>query len=391
MNLLDLVIIVLILGALRNGYRRGFSLASLSYGGLVAGTALGAFLAPQVQRGLALDPNSGPILALAILFVTALIGYSIGYALGEPIRLRLLSSGDGGQIDSVAGALFSVFSLLATAWFLGLAFGRGPIPVVAQSVQSSRILKALDSAFPRPPAFLAGVEQIIAGVPYPRVFDAIANPDLPGPVTIDPAISNDPAVIAAAKETVKIKSLGCGGEVFGSGFPVASDYILSNAHVVGGTHNHRVIIPDGRSLAADVVLFDSQRDVSILHVPGMHLAPLPRGEATRGTSGATIGYPGGGNEKVSAAAVRAQVEAIGRDIYGETQVTRQIYVLQADIHPGNSGGPMVDAAGRVVGVVFANSTSDPTEGYALTNSEVAPDIRAGTGRTGAVDTASCAS
>ena len=194
--------------------------------------------------------------------------------------------------------------------------------MVAQEVQGSRILKAIDSAFPRPPSFLTGVEQIIAGVPYPRVFDAIANPDLPGPVTVDPAIGNDPAVIAAAKETVKIRSLGCGGEVFGSGFPVANDYILSNAHVVGGTHNHRVIIPDGRSLAADVVLFDAQRDVSILHVPGMHLTPLTRGEATRGTSGATIGYPGGGNETVSAAAVRAQVEAIGRDIYGETQVTR---------------------------------------------------------------------
>jgi S1-C subfamily serine protease len=391
MNLLDVIIIVLIIGALRNGYRRGFSLASLSYGGLVAGTAFGAFLAPQVQRGLALDPNTGPFLALAILFVTALIGYSIGYALGEPLRLRLLSSRDGGRIDSVAGAAFSVFSLLATVWFLGLAFGRGPIPVVANEVESSRILKAIDSAFPRPPSFLAGVEQIIAGVPYPRVFDAIANPDLPGPVTVDPAIANDPAVISAAKETVKIRSLGCGGEVFGSGFPVGKDYVLSNAHVVGGTHNHRVIVPDGRSLAADVVLFDAQRDVSILHVPGLNLAPMARGEASRGTTGATIGYPGGGNERVSAAAVRAQVEAIGRDIYGETQVTRHIYVLQADIHPGNSGGPMVDAAGRVVGVVFANSTSDPTEGYALTNAEVTPDIQQGVGRTGSVDTASCAS
>jgi S1-C subfamily serine protease len=391
MNLLDLVIIVFIIGALRNGYRRGFSLSSLSYGGLVAGTAMGAFLAPVIQRGLALDPNSGPILALAILFVTALIGYSVGYALGEPLRMRLLRARDAGQLDSFAGAAFSVFSLLATAWFLGLAFGRGPIPVVAQSIQGSRILKALDSTFPRPPSFLAGVEQIIAGVPYPRVFDAIANPDLPGPVTVDPAIGNDPAVIAAAKETVKIRSLGCGGEVFGSGFPVGDDYILSNAHVVGGTHNHRVIVPDGRSLPADVVLFDPLRDVSILHVPGLKLTPLPRAAATRGTSGATIGYPGGGNERVSAAAVRAQVEAIGRDIYGEAQVTRQIYVLQADIHPGNSGGPMVDAGGRVVGVVFANSTSDPTEGYALTNSEVTPDIQSGIGRTGTVDTASCAS
>ena len=91
------------------------------------------------------------------------------------------------------------------------------------------------------------------------------------------------------------------------------------------------------------------------------------------------------------AAVRTAVAAVGRDIYGQNQVTREIYVLRADIHPGNSGGPMVDANGRAVGVVFANSTSDPSEGYALTNGEVAPDIQAGVGRTSPVDTSVCAS
>jgi S1-C subfamily serine protease len=390
MNLLDIVIVVFILGALRNGYRRGFSLSALSYAGLVTGTALGAYVAPLIQRGFSLGTGSGPYIALAVLFVAGLTGYAIGYSLGEPLRILLMRSREGSAIDSLVGAVFSVFTVLATSWFLGLAFARGPIPVVANAIEQSATLRALDARFPRPPAFLAGVEQIIAGVPYPRVFDAIANPNLPGPVTVDPAIGNNPAVVSAAREAVKIRSLGCGGEVFGSGYPVGKDYVVSNAHVVGGTHSHRVLVPDGRSLSAQVVLFDPERDVSVLHVPGLNLSPFPEADAGRGTVGATIGYPGGGNEVVAAAAVRTRVDAVGRDIYGQNQVTRQIYVLQADIHPGNSGGPVVDAGGHVIGVVFANSTSDPSEGYALTNAEVNPDIDSGVGRTAPVDTMSCA-
>jgi S1-C subfamily serine protease len=391
MSLLDLAIVIFIVLALRNGYVRGFSLSSLSYVGMVGGTAMGAYVAPLAQHGLSLGTNAGPYLALSVLSITALVGYSIGYSLGEPLRIRLLRSADGGELDSIGGAAFSAIAVLATAWFLGLTFGRGPIPPVETAIQNSAILRSVDSLFPRPPGFLTGVEQIIAHVPYPRVFDAITNPDLPGKVNVDPALANDPAVRAAATRTVKIRSLGCGGAVYGSGFPVGGSYIISNAHVVAGTQNHRVLVPDGRSLAAEVVLFDPERDVSILYVPGLNLPSLAQASAARGTTGATIGYPGGGNETVSPAAVRTEIAAVGRDIYGENQVTRQIYVLSADIHPGNSGGPMVDASGRALGVVFANSTSDPSEGYALTDGEVAPDIQAGVGRTAPVDTSACAS
>lgn len=391
MNVLDVVIVVAIFVALGNGYRRGFSLSSLSYVGLVVGLALGALLAPPVERAFTVGLSTGPYVALLMLFLAALIGSSIGYAAGEPIRVRLLQSHRRGRLDSAAGAAFSIFTVLASAWFLGLAFIRGPIPVVSSAIETSAILRTIDGVFPRPPGFLIAVEQIVAGVPYPRVFDAIANPNLPGQVTIDPAVANNPAVVAAAQRSVKVRSFGCGGEVFGSGFPVGSNYIISNAHVVAGTHDTSILIPDGRRLAARVVLFDPERDVSILHVPGLNLAPLLQADGGRGTTGATIGYPGGGDETVAAAAVRAKVPAEGRDIYGDAQVSREIFVLSADIHPGNSGGPLVDAGGRVLGVVFANSTSNPSEGYALTDGEVAPDISAGVGRVGAVGTGACAS
>ena len=390
MNLLDVVIVVAIFIALGNGYRRGFSLSSLSYLGLVVGLALGAVMAPPVERAFTAGPTTGPYVALLILFLAALIGSSIGYAAGEPIRVRMLRARDRGRLDSLAGAAFSIFTVLASAWFLGLAFTRGPIPVVASAIEKSAILRSLDAVFPRPPGFLGGVVQIIAGVPYPKVFDAIANPNLPGPVTIDPAVASNPAVVEAAKHTVKVRSFGCGGEVFGSGFPTANNYIVSNAHVVAGTHNTTVLLQDGRALAARVVLFDPQRDVSVLYVPNLNLPALAQADGGRGTTGATIGYPGGGDEVVGGSAVRIKIQAEGRDIYGDAQVQREIYVLTADIHPGNSGGPLVDSQGRVLGVVFANSTSNPSEGYALTDSEVAPDIAAGVGRTSAVGTGACA-
>ncbi len=75
------------------------------------------------------------------------------------------------------------------------------------------------------------------------------------------------------------------------------------------------------------------------------------------------------------AVVDGSVSAQGRDIYNQNFVTRQIYVLQANVRPGNSGGPIIDLQGRVLGMVFATSANDPNQAYALTDDEIAPDIR----------------
>jgi S1-C subfamily serine protease len=66
-------------------------------------------------------------------------------------------------------------------------------------------------------------------------------------------------------------------------------------------------------------------------------------------------------------------------------------VLAATVIPGNSGGPIVNDAGAVIGLVFAASTTANNTGYALTVSEIAPDVSAGVTRTAAVSTANCTS
>jgi S1-C subfamily serine protease len=265
-------------------------------------------------------------------------------------------------------------------WFLGLSFSRGPSADVAQLIQKSVVLHELDSVAPPPPEFLAKVEGILAGVSFPSVFTGL-EPKLPAalPVPGSSAVTV-PAVSDAAQAVVKVTSLGCGGLVTGSGFSIGGGYVVTNAHVVSGTSNHRVLTPSGDDLPATVVYFDPARDFALLNVSGLTGTGLGFASASRGTDGAVIGYPGGGPEKIEPAVIDGAVEAQGRDIYSANAVTRQVYVISGRVRPGNSGGPLVDLQGNVLGIVFATSATDPNQAYVLTDDEIAPDVRDVRGR-----------
>lgn len=323
------------------------------------------------------------------------IGSSIGYWLGEPIRGLIVQTPTRGELDNITGALFSMLAVLVVCWFLGLSFSRGPSPTAAQLIQRSTVLRFLDGIAPRPPSFLAGVQSVLAGVSFPATFsglEPIFGTPPPLPAQVDTA-----GVEKARQATVEVQSVGvgCNGIITGSGFPIRANQVLTNAHVVAGTRNTVVITPDGRRRVATVVLFDATIDVAILDVPGLGLTPLSKAGADRGTQGAAIGYPGGGSLTVSPAVVDQIINAEGRDIYNESLVTRQIFIIDSTtstggpgVQPGNSGGPLVDLDGNVLGVVFAASTSDLTRAYALTDQEVVGDERLAAGRTSAVDVGS---
>jgi hypothetical protein len=373
-DLIDIVILAAVVIGLANGYRRGFWLSAAQYAGLVVGVLLGATAATPILNYLEIhNPVARPLGAVLVLVIGGSLGSSIGFAAGEPIRRRILQTGIHTATDSLAGAVLSALAVLAMCWFLGLSFSRGPSQEVAQQIQRSVVLHTLDNLAPRPPAFLARVQGILSGVAFPPVFAGL-EPALGAPLHIPDSVDT-PGITRAAQSVVKISSLGCGGLVTGSGFPVGTGYIVTNAHVVSGTNAHAILTPAGAQMQATVVYFDPERDVAVLYAADYRSAALVFGPAQRGTKGAVIGYPGGGAEQVSPAVVDGRITAEGRDIYNSNLVTRQIFVMQARVRPGNSGGPLVDLDGRVLGLVFATSAGDPNQAYALTDDEIQGDIR----------------
>jgi S1-C subfamily serine protease len=385
-DLIDIVIAAAVLIGLANGYRRGFWLSAAQYAGLVAGVLLGATAATPVLNYLEIHNTvARPLGAVLVLVIGGSLGSSIGFAAGEPIRRKILRTGVHTSTDSIGGAVLSTAAVITMCWFLGLSFSRGPSQEVAQQIQRSVVLHTLDNLAPRPPAFLASIQGILSGVSFPPVFAGL-EPAIGAPLPL-PASVDTPGVNRAAQAVVKISSLGCGGLVTGSGFPVGSGYILTNAHVVSGTSRHTILTPAGAELPGTVVFFDPERDVAVLHVPDYRSAPLVFGPAQRGTKGAVIGYPGGGAEQVTPAVVDGRIDAEGRDIYNANLVTRQIFVIQARVRPGNSGGPLVDLEGRVLGLVFATSAGDPNQAYALTDDEIQGDVKDAQAHPSQTDTA----
>ncbi len=379
------MIVVAAVVGLVNGYRRGFWLSLAQYTGLVVGVVLGAAAAGPLLDYIAIhNPVARPLGAVLVLVIGGSLGSSIGFAAGEPIRRKILRKGVHTKPDSIGGAALSTIAVLVMCWFLGLSFSRGPSQEVAQLIQHSKVLHTIDSIAPRTPDFLARVEGILSGVTFPPVFAGF-EPALPGPLPI-PTSVDKPGVKHAAQLVVKVTGAGCGGLVTGSGFPIGSGYVVTNAHVVSGTGSHRVETLSGIVLRAEVVYFDPDRDVALLYVPDYASAALDFAPAERGTQGAVIGYPGGGSESVQPAVVDGAVQAAGRDIYNQKPVTRQIFVIQAKVRPGNSGGPLVDLQGKVLGIVFATSASTPDQAYALTDEEITSAVQKVHSPRSAIDT-----
>jgi S1-C subfamily serine protease len=316
-------------------------------------------------------------------------GEAIGSTIGRYGAYRL-GSGLLGRVDRFGGALLGAAQAILVVWLAGGLLAAGPIPRLAAQAQTSTTLRALDDYLPPPTEIAVGLGRLLDASGLPDVFVGLE--PLPAPSVDRPDDPRARAIAAAAEgSTVKVTAQTCGNLSSGTGFVVATDYVVTNAHVVAGGSTVRVSLA-GSPFDAEVVLFDPALDVALLWVPRLP-APALRFAVTnpeRGEAGAALGFPGGGGMVIVPAAVARQYDAArGRDIYDEQFVTRQVLELRAAIERGDSGGPFVLADGTVGGVIFAEARSDEDVGYALTAQSVAVRIQPGIGRTGEADVGDC--
>jgi S1-C subfamily serine protease len=393
--LLDLILIVLAAAFAVAGYRQGFIIGVLSFAGFIGGVAVGAIFAPRISRAMATSLPWQAFIAILVVFAAAVIGMVIASGLGVAVRSRV--RGRPATIaDSLGGAAVNVVAVLLVAWLIGSFVAYSPFPEISGQVNNSVVLKAVNKLVPRSALTLPGfppLRSLLASGPYTQVFSALGEESALGVPAPDSAVLRSAGLIAARNSIVRIIGIApsCSRRIEGSGFVISPQHVLTNAHVVAGvTQGPYVYTRQGREHQASVVLYDPQRDLAVLDVPGLRARPLAfAGPASYGADAIVAGYPLDHPFTVDAARLDVAESAVGPNIYQNSQVERQIYPIRALVRPGNSGGPLLTPDGTVYGVVFAAAVSIKDTGYALTAAEVSGDATRGEQDTAPVSTEEC--
>lgn len=388
MNTFDVIIVSAALAAAMGGYRLGLMARAFSWIGLALGLFVAARLLPTViEQVQGPDDGTRLLLAAALLMAGAFVGQGIGLIIGARAH-AFIPHGPLKQVDRAAGGAVGIIGVLVAVWLLLPAMADVP-GWASQQARSSALARAIDRSAPPAPDTLQTLRRLVGENSFPKVFDSLRPAPTPGPPPAASGIAPD-VVARVSASTVKIEGEACRRIQEGSGFAAAPDTVVTNAHVVAGVDRPRVQRPNGRTLSATVVAFDSRRDLAVLRVPGLGQQPLPIGNAREGQSGAVFGHPGGQDAlRVSPARIDERVQAVGRDLYDQSQTRRDVFILAAELHPGDSGGALTDQAGSVVGVAFAIAPDRPGTSYALTSAELRAALAAP--RASAADTGPCLS
>ncbi|GGN09825.1 putative membrane-associated serine protease [Terrabacter tumescens] len=392
--LLDIALVLLLLAYGYSGYRSGLIQSVFSLVGFFAFAMLGVWQLPELLvrwQSVADDDRTRVLVLLLGVVVLGWIGQYLGSLLGSRIRRRMGQTSLR-HVDSVLGAVVVTLAASLIIWFIGGALRTAGSPALSKAMAESKVLQVVNSVVPEETGqVFASFRGFLSSQGFPQVFGGLA----PEPITPvqdpDPAVAQSQAIRSAGRSVVKVttQSQSCQRGQEGTGWVLSPGRIVTNAHVVAGADEVRVQGGD-QVLRARVVVFDSRRDLAVLSVPGLLLPPLPLGgELKRGDSAAVPGYPLDGPYRVVSARVRAQLDARGLDIYGRERVVREIYSLAATVQPGNSGGPLLDTNGQVVGVIFAKSLEDDSTGYALTLAEAKPVLDEAAAAGAEVDTGAC--
>ena len=389
MNIVDIVVLVVVALAAIQGLRLGAIIQVLTYGGFWIGLYFGALLASVTVRWSNAQSARTALALVTMLGVAVACGVA-GRIVGNLVFVRV-HHGIVGSLDSVLGLVVAVVATLLVAWLLASTLANTSSLALNSTIANSRIIRSLDGVLPAPPSVFSRVQNFLSSEGFPPVFAQLA-PISAGPVALPGDSQLQAAVGRAGGSTVKIVGDGCGQIQEGSGFVVAPGVVVTNAHVIAGIHDPLVEDASG-SHTTTVVSFNPSYDLAVLRVPGLSdpSLTLDPQNVSRGTQAAVLGYPEGGPFTVVAAGVMDEFEAQGRDIYGQGLTEREVYEIQAIVRPGNSGGPLVEPDGQVIGVVFSRSTTNDDIGYALTSPGVLANVQRAKDLTVAVGTGPCTS
>ena len=329
------------------GLATGFLRGALSLAGFALGAYLGARAAPQLLG----DASAYvPVVTLA----GALVGGALMRGVAELVA-RILRTSVGivpgfRTLDSLAGLLFGLAAGVLLCWAVGavLLYLPGQSDL-RRSVQRSTILTHLNDQFP-PEKLLEQLERV-------DPLGVFLGPPaiVPRP---DSSLPADPDVVRASKSVVRITGIACGLGVEGSGWVAGPELVVTNAHVVAGVSRPRVDVPTGAAYFSTVVHFDSTNDLAIVRVPGLGAPPLALADPDRSTAVALVGYPENGPLKRTPGRLGGTRKILSRDAYGEGPIRREVTTIRGLVRPGLSGGPGIDAEGRVRTTVFARRAGE---------------------------------
>jgi S1-C subfamily serine protease len=358
------------------GYRQGLIVGAMTLLGFGAGAFAGSRIGPLLLSQGSKSPYAPLFAALGALLVGALAAVTMeSFALA--LRARVVRGQRLQTADGAAGAALVAAVALGLAWVFGAAALHTPGTVqLRAAVQRSVILRNLNELLP----------------PSGPVLNALSRvdpaPSVAGPTTPlappDAVIASDPDVLRAGRSVVRVLGTACGLGVEGSGWVAAPGVVATNAHVVAGEDDTTVTTQDGASLDAVPILYEPRNDLALLRIdadlPPLSVAVDPR----RGEGGAVLGYPENGPFALTPARLGDTRTVLSEDSYGSGPIRRRIGFLRGDVRSGNSGGPLVDAGGRVLGTVFAATTSGPPGGFTVPNpivssalDRVAPSVDTG--------------
>lgn len=368
----DLVLIAFVALALVRGYQRGLIVSLLGLVGFLGGAIVGLAVGPDFVASLSPFPRL--IALLVILLTLASLGQAITIAIARALRDRMLWR-PLRVLDSTVGAAFTVIGTVLLLWVTAAVLRVSPFPSITNAVADSRVVAAVDTVVPDlARAAMSQARQVVNDGNFPNVFSALG----PEPYfDADPPnqeVLSTPGIKRSSGSVARITGIAqaCRKAVEGSGFVIADGMVMTNAHVVAGLDNPRVRINGSSNDGAGrVIYFDPEKDLAIIALKGITAPALKvTADVVRGDDSVVAGYPENGPFTLTAARIKGQITAIGWDIYGKQRVRRDVYAIASEVRPGNSGGPLMTADGRLIGVVFARSSTDSQTGYALTYKEI---------------------